>query len=309
MLAGARDFLTKPFTMDDMISTVRRVYEMSSQARATAPVTREESPGSQEAGPVGGGKLVAFYSPKGGVGCTTLAVNSASALAQLSSRSSAGSRVAIVDCCLQFGDVKIMLDLRAGRSIVDVVENIDELEADLIERVMVRDERTGLKALLAPPKPEMADMVQADHVRAVLDMLKRMFDYLIVDVGSRIQDLELSIFDVADQIALIVTPDLPSITSVRYFLELVDALGYPSEKVLLILNKSDARTGLNVRVIENHLKHDVFADIPLEDGIVLYSVNHGMPYMLAPNVDRRLPLVQSTGALVRQLVSVLEPKE
>jgi pilus assembly protein CpaE len=310
MLAGARDFLTKPFTMDEMISTVRRVYEMSAHARATAQtVAQDAPPAERRAAPSGGGKLLAFYSPKGGVGCTTLAVNVAAAMAQMEGRQEPGLRVAMVDCRLQFGDVKVMLDLRASRSIADVVNNIDDLDVDLIESAMVREERTGLKALLAPPRPEMADVVHADHLRAVLDKLKQMFDYVIVDMGSRIQDLELSIFDLSDRIVLIVTPDLPSITSVRYFLELVDALGYPSTRVLLVLNKSDARTGLSARVIENHLKHEVFADIPLEDRIVLHSVNHGMPYMIAPNVDKRLPLIQNTGALVRQLVEVLEFKE
>jgi pilus assembly protein CpaE len=305
MLAGARDFLTKPFTMDEMISTVRRVYEMSAHAQATLPAAPEAPSGEVRATPEGGARLVAFYSPKGGVGCTTLAVNAATAVCQLDS----SLKVAVVDCRLQFGDIKIMLDMRAGRSIVDLVDNIDELDVDLVESVMVRDERSGLRALLAPPKPEMADMVGPDHVRVVLERLKQMFDYVIVDMASRIQDLELSIFDLAERIVLVVTPDLPSITSVRYFFDLVDALGYPSDRVLLVLNKSDPRTGLNAHIIENHLKHKVFAEIPFEDRVVLHSVNHGLPYMIAPNIDKRLPLVQSTGALAQQLIEVLEVKE
>jgi pilus assembly protein CpaE len=283
---------------------------MSAHDRATAePALQDVSPQKTVSVPVSRGKLVTFYSPKGGTGCTTLAVNIASALSQWDVGSDGPPRVAVVDCRLQFGDVKIMLDLRASRSILDIVNNIDELEVDLIDSAMVRDERTGLKALLAPPKPELADMVQADHVLAVLERLKKMFDYVVVDMGSSIRDLELNVFDLADRIVLVVTPDLPSITNVRHFFELVEALGYARNKVLLVLNKSDSRTGLNARVIENHLKHEVFADIPLEDSIVLHSVNHGMPYMIASNVDKRLPLIQNTTALVRQLVQVLEPKE
>jgi pilus assembly protein CpaE len=152
----------------------------------------------------------------------------------------------------------------------------------------------------------MADMVSAEHVRAVLSKLKQMFDYVIVDMGSRLQDLELSVFDLADRIVLVLTPDLPSITSVRYFFELVEALGYPSAKVLMVLNKTDSRQGLNARVIENHLKHEVFAEIPLEDRVVLYSINHGIPYMIAPTTDKKLPLYQQTSALAGQLMEALE---
>jgi pilus assembly protein CpaE len=167
---------------------------------------------------------------------------------------------------------------------------------------MVRDDRSGLKALLAPPKPEMADLVEADHVRAILERLKTMFDYVLVDMGSTLRELELAVFDLADRIVLVATPDLPAITSARHFFELIQVLDYPRETVLLVLNKSDANTGLNARMIENHLKHEVFAEIPTEDRVVLYSVNHGIPYMISPNLDRRLPIVQKTGALAQQLM-------
>jgi pilus assembly protein CpaE len=133
-----------------------------------------------------------------------------------------------------------------------------------------------------------------------------MFDYTVVDMGSRLQDIELNVFDLADRIVLLVTPELPAITNARYFFEIIEALEYPRDKILLVLNKADPRVGITGRVIENHLKHKVFAEIPAEDRLVLQSVNQGMPYMLMPNVDKRLPLIQKTAALVQQLVAGLE---
>ncbi len=302
MLAGARDFLTKPFTMDEMISTVRRVYAMSASQRAAMPVTQAGTPEVVKAAPTEMGKLIAVYSPKGGVGCTTLAVNLATVLCQ----NNPSGKVVIADCSLQFGDVKITLDMRASRSIVDLVESINDLDVDLVDSALVKDERSGLKALLAPPKPEMAELVTSEHVRAILQKLKQMFDYTVVDMGSRLQDIELNVFDLADRIVLLVTPELPAITNVRYFFEIIEALEYPRDKILLVLNKADPRAGITGRVIENHLKHKVFAEIPAEDRLVLQSVNQGMPYMLMPNVDKRLPLIQRTAALVQQMVEGLE---
>jgi pilus assembly protein CpaE len=304
MAAGARDFLTKPFTMDEMIATVRRVYNMSAHLRTAAP---ERQAGQAEAKPVApeaAGKLIAVYSPKGGVGCTTLAINAATAMTQIDQELT----IAVVDCKVQFGDVKIALDMRAGRSILDLVDNIDELDRDLIESAMVRDDRSGLRALLAPPKPEQADLVEAGHVQTILERLKSMFDFVIVDMGSTLRELELAVFDQADRILLVATPDLPAITNVRNFFELMQVLGYSREMVLLVLNKSDSNTGLNARMIENHLKHQVFAEVPVEDRLVLHSVNHGIPYMIAPNADRRSPLLQKTGALAQQLMQVFAPK-
>ena len=304
MLAGARDFLTKPFTMDEMISTVRRVYQMSAHARAAMPIVQAGVPEAASTFPEHAGKLVAVYSPKGGVGCTTIAVNVATAMCQAIPE----ARVAIVDCSFQFGDVKITLDMRANRSIVDLVDNLEELDVELVESAMVTDERSGLRALLAPPKPEMAELIVADHVRTVLEKLKAMFDYVIVDMGSRLQDSELNVFDLSDRIILLVTPDLPAISNVRYFFEIVEALEYPREKVLLLLNKADPRSGISGRVIENHLKHKVSAEIPLEDRLVLQSVNQGIPFMVMPDAEQRLPLLQKTGQFARQLVQELEDK-
>jgi pilus assembly protein CpaE len=256
-----------------------------------------------EAGaPEAGGKLIAVYSPKGGVGCTLLAINAATAMTQIDK----SLNIAVVDCKVQFGDVKIGLDMRADRSLLDLVNNIDELDLDLIESAMVRDDRSGLRALLAPPRPEQADLVEAEHVQAILRRLKKIFDYVFVDMGSTLRELELAIFDQADRIMLVATPDLPAITGARNFFELLGVLGYPREIVLLVLNKAGSNASLNARMIQNHLKHQVFAEIPIEDRIVQHSVNHGIPYIIAPNVDRRLPLIQRTGAMAQQLIKLFE---
>jgi len=302
MAAGARDFLTKPFTMDEMIATVRRVYEMSAHLRTAAPVQRSGQSLAEQGTPEAGGKLIAVYSPKGGVGCTLVAINAATAITQIDNSQS----VAIVDCKVQFGDVKIGLDMRADRSILDLVNNIDELDLDLIESAMVRDDRSGLRALLAPSRPEQADLVEATHIQTILDRLKTIFDYVFVDMGSTLRELELAVFDQADRIMLVATPDLPAITGARNFFELLDVLGYPREMVLLVLNKSDSNASLNARMIQNHLKHPVFAELPSEERIVQHSVNHGIPYVIAPNVDRRLPLLQKTGSLAQQLIRLFE---
>jgi pilus assembly protein CpaE len=290
--------------MDEMISTVRRVYNMSAHLRTAAPGQQVGESTTAAPPPEARGKLIAVYSPKGGVGCTLLAINAATAMTQIDKSLS----VAVIDGKVQFGDVKIALDMRADRSILDLVDNIDELDLDLIESAMVRDDRSGLRALLAPPKPEQADLVEAPHVRVILERLKTMFDYVIVDMGSTLRELELAIFDHADRIMLVATPDLPAITSARNFFELLQVLGYPRETVLLVINKSDSNAGLNARMIENHLKHQVFAQIPMEDRVVQHSINHGIPYIIAPNVDRRLPLFQQTGILARQLIKVFEPQ-
>jgi pilus assembly protein CpaE len=289
MMAGASDFLTKPFGSDELVASIRRVYDMSAHLRAI-PATQMAKLEAAAAEPKDLGQLVAVYSPKGGVGCTTVAINLAVGIQMIEP----DSKVALVDCNLQFGDVGVSLNLRANRTITDLVDHIGELDLDLVESVMTKHDASGVQVLLSPAKPEDADLVSADHVRRVLESMKQLYDYLIVDLGSRLQDLELSVFDLANRIILVTAPDVPSVKDVRYFFELVEALEYPHEKLLLVLNKSDTRTGVTPRLIEGNVKHKIFAEIPYERRPVVQSINQGVPYMIMPNVDKRTPLFQNT---------------
>jgi pilus assembly protein CpaE len=289
MMAGASDFLTKPFGSDELVASIRRVYDMSAHLRAI-PATQMAKLEAAAAEPKDMGQLVAVYSPKGGVGCTTVAINLAVGIQMIEP----DSKVALVDCSLQFGDVGVSLNLRANRTITDLVDHIGELDLDLVESVMTKHDASGVQVLLSPAKPEDADLVSADHVRRVLESMKQLYDYIIVDLGSRLQDLELSVFDLANRIILVTAPDVPSVKDVRYFFELVEALEYPHEKLLLILNKSDPRTGVTPRLIEGNVKHKIFAEIPYERRSVVQSINQGVPYMIMPNVDKRTPLFQNT---------------
>lgn len=301
MLAGARDFLTKPFGMDELISTVRRVYEVHAKPAAAMPTMQVAVPEATTYHPGRLGKVVLVYSPKGGVGCTTLAINLATMMCQLEPE----ARVALLDASLQFGDVGVLLNLRATRSIVDLADNLGDLDEELLESTLLTDDRSGLRVLLAPPKPEMAEFVTAEAMRQVIELMQRAYDYVIIDLGKRLQDLELSLFDLADRVILLIAPSLPAIKDARHFFEVMEALEYGEERTLLVLNKADASAGITTRAIENHLRHPIFAEIPRENRIVLHSVNHGIPYVLIPNLDRRHALVQQTKAFAERLLEAL----
>jgi len=301
MLAGARDFLTKPFGMDELISTVRRVYEVHAKPAAAMPTMQVAVPEATTYHPEQLGKVVLVYSPKGGVGCTTLAINLATMMCQLEPE----ARVALLDASLQFGDVGVLLNLRTTRSIVDLADNLGDLDEELLESTLLTDDRSGLRVLLAPPKPEMAEFVTAEAMRQVIELMQRAYDYVIIDLGKRLQDMELSLFDLADRVILLIAPNLPAIKDARHFFELMEALEYGEERTLLVLNKADASAGITTRAIENHLRHPVFAEIPRENRIVLHSVNHGIPYVLIPNLDRRHALVQQTKAFAERLLGAL----
>jgi pilus assembly protein CpaE len=236
---------------------------------------------------------VAVFAPKGGVGGTTIAVNTAIALQQMVADE---HKVALLDGHLQFGDVGVMLNLRPNRSIADLTQRMDELDRDLLSGVMTAH-GSGIKVLLAPPRPEAAESLLAvqkektgvSAIEAILATMREDFDIIVADMWSWIDDMSLTLFDAAALIVLIVTPDIPAIKSARLFVELADKLDYAQEKVILVVNGADRRGSLRAKQIEKAMM-PVTAEIPYDERAALAAANRGTPLVMR---DRDRPISTS----------------
>ncbi len=303
MLAGAREFLIKPFSSDELVSSIRRVYQLGASRRQAMPVMSRVAPGaapSAEATPHLAGKVVCVFSSKGGVGCSTIAVNLAIALQQ-----DAASKVAIVDTSLQFGDVGVLLNLYASRTIADLASLADELDDEIINDIFIAHS-SGVKALLAPPRPEVADTVTPALITDVLDRLRRMFDIIIVDTGSVLDDVVLNVLDISDKIIVVTTPEIPAIKNAKLFFEVTEALEYERERIMFVLNKTDKRINIRAEDIEANIKYRIEGQLPLDERTVTTSVNQGIPFVLG---NKNSPLTQATMALSKHLLRSLEDDE
>jgi pilus assembly protein CpaE len=180
MLAGARDFLTKPPAVDEMIGAIRRAGELAHEELAKSKVTFTMQPGNGSAPSAmnRSGKIISVYSPKGGVGTTTLAVNLAVSLQR------SETPVVLVDGNMEFGDVMVFVNQQAKNSIVDLAPRADELDPDVIEEVTQLHQASGLKMLAAPTRPELAESVNGDQFTKVLQYLCHFYSYVVVDCAS-----------------------------------------------------------------------------------------------------------------------------
>jgi len=280
MLAGAREFLVKPFSSDELTASIRQVYtrEREKQGRITvtnvAAAAATAAAASRDREP---GQVVAVFSPKGGVGRTTIAVNFAVAAA-----ADLGQKTVLVDGSFQFGDVGVLLNLNPkNKSIADLVPEMEAGgEPESIDTFVI-NHSSGVRVLLAPPSPEMAEMITPAGVRKILEVLRATNDLVVVDCTANFSDTTLAILDAADVILTALTLEITSIKNMRLFLEVADQLGYEASKIKLILNRADSTLGIRVSDVEHSIGRKVDHTIVSDGRSVVYALNRGVPFVLS----------------------------
>jgi pilus assembly protein CpaE len=298
MLAGAREFLVKPFSADELVTSIRQVYarereklgRMVERAAVTAAATGDDGGEAREAG-----RIVTVFSPKGGVGRTTIAVNLGVAAA-----SELGKRVCIVDGSFQFGDVGVLLNLNPkNKSIADVIQDgVADLES--LESVLVNHSSTT-RVLLAPPSPEMAELVTPSAFHQILEALRLTHDLVVVDSWTTLNEATLDLLDLSDEIVTLMTLEITNIKNVRLFLEVADQLGYGGDKIKLVLNRSDAALGIRIADVESSIGRKIDETIVSDGRSVVYALNRGVPFVIS---SREAQVSQDVVRLARKLTGV-----
>jgi len=297
MLAGAREFLPKPIGAEELYSAIRHVYRLATTQRRYVTTPPPGPGGGDDQGAQG--QIIAVFSPKGGTGTSSIACNLAVAMRLLT-----GKKVALVDGNLTFGDVGVIMNLVSSKTIADLVNRISELDRDLLNDVMATH-ATQVKVLLAPPNPQTGELVTSDHLRTILETMKKEFEYVIVDTQASFQDRALAALDLADRIVALMTLELPCIKNIKLFLEVAELLEYPKEKTVLVLNKADNRLGMRVENVEANIQHKVALQIANAGHEMTLAVNQGVPLVIA---KRDLPTSKDIFALAKLLSSGLAAK-
>ncbi|CAN5807691.1 response regulator [soil metagenome] len=261
---GADDYLAKPIHPVELSARVRGLLIRF------VPVARAQHDGAAL------GKVLAFYGAKGGVGATTLAINSAIALRRVAKRS-----VALIDGNLQFGDHRVFLDLGTDRrSVVDVVTTAG-FDQDLLRRVVVRHE-SGVDLLLGPNTPEAAEHVSAEqhHLLRVVEVMRTMYDYVVVDLDKRLDDHTLDVISVADDLFVVMTADLSCLKNVRLVISTMGQIGVPEERMQLVLNRANAYTGISLKAVESVLRRPILHQVMNDYRVAIGALNSGSPFMM-----------------------------
>ncbi len=307
MLVGARDFITKPPSIDELNAAVNRAGKMAQEERTKATV---HYPGVQAGTspfsvnvPPAMGKVVVVYSPKGGTGCTTIATNLAIALRN------GEQRVLLVDGDLQYGDVAIFLNEPVRNNVLDLISRADELDPEIIDEVILKHDATGLHLLAAPIQPELDEQASGEKFSKLLQYLCLLYDYVVVDTASYLSDIVQSALEMADLITLVTTQDIPAIKNSNTFLALADASGIQRSHILFVMNRFDKRIAISPQRVSESLHQEIVITIPFEEKVVSNSINRGVPFLLD---NKTLPVSKTIYALadlIREKIAQSEETE
>ncbi|MGE5391898.1 MAG: AAA family ATPase [Deltaproteobacteria bacterium] len=283
MMAGAKEYMIKPFTADELSSAIKNVVELNKRRRdVQQKVERVEVKKHKP-------QIVAVYGAKGGVGKTSIAVNLAISLAHKTRE-----KIALVDLDLQFGDIAVMVNVYPKRTIAELMQESSELETELMETYLY--ERNGIKILAAPNKPELAELVNEEGVIKILKALMVNYDYIVVDTSCNFNDVTLAVLDMADTVFLVTTPDLPALKNNKRALDILKSLSL-NNKVRLVVNRSTGGFGIEIEDVERAMELPVCTSFPSDAKLVVASMNRGLPFVM---VDANSPVSKS----IRYMVGV-----
>ena len=219
------------------------------------------------------GQVFTVFSPKGGVGKTTMSVNLGVALAQT------GAQVCVVDLDLAFGDVAITMQLIPQHTIAEAADSEEDLDFSLLETLLTRHP-SGLSILAAPTHPEGRDRISATLVRRVIQILRHSFDFIVIDTPPGFDDQVLGAFDETDECVIVATLDVPTIKNTKVAIETLDLLHLVRDSRHLVLNRADEEVGLTQANVEEILGMKISASLPSATAVAS-ATNHGQPIVLS----------------------------
>jgi len=249
MLAGARDFLTLPVDPSHFLASVSAVLESEEKKRL-----RQD--GQQAVGAKG--LVITVYGTKGGIGKTTLATNLGIALA-----STLGQSVVIVDADTSFGDVASMLDLRATRTVIDLLRDVENVEPGSVTEYLT-EHPSGLRVLPAPRESVHWLSVTPERLRKAIGLLAKRFDVVLIDAGSQLAEVSLTAMEESNIVLWVTSSEFTSINNSILGLETIQKVSFPEAKIRLVLSVVSADDGMRPGKIEQALGRQFFWHVPYD---------------------------------------------
>ena len=172
-----------------------------------------------------------------------------------------------------------------NHSIADVAREMAGGDLDTLDATLV-DHSSGVRVLMAPPSPEMAELITPDHIGQIIGALRQTHDLVVIDATALLQDTTLAFFDQSDVILTVLTLEITNIKNIRQFLALADQLGYGDDKVQLVLNRADSGYGIRLQDVESSIGRKIMHTVVSDGRTVVFALNRGVPFVVAARQAR-----------------------
>ncbi len=296
LLAGINDFIAKPPENEELIAAVYNAGVASLKmrerqaGRTFGTEILQQSTENQ-------GKVVLVYGPKGTVGSSILSASIASALLQ------DANKVALMDADLQFGDISIILNINWQFSVLSLTDQLFGLEPEEFSKVIFNHGPSNLHVMVSPNRVEAYDLIRGDQFLRVLEFMRNLYSYTVVDLPTVVNDVSLSAMDTADVIVLMASQDLAVLKNTLLFLNVCDQLKIDRSKIVFALNQYDKKIPLEKDRIAVQLKQPVDVLIPPDPALISRSITRGIPFYLADREAFISHSVSQLAGLIRDRIA------
>jgi pilus assembly protein CpaE len=304
IIAGARDYLIKPPTIDELTRTIEQAYAIGQIERE-----RQQDPEDDiiTEGPVrvgrrrSGGDVIAIYGPKGGIGRTSVAVNLAAAMMV------DDARVLVIDASLPFGGLSVFFNEQSRTTLADLAPRVAELDPEVVAGIVIQHD-SGIHLLAAPKDPDLQAEITDQNLAELLRYLRGLYDYILVDTAAALSDTTLAVLDESDWILLLINQEIPALNNAKRFLDLSALIGLSGEKIFLVLNQYRSQINISPERIAENFRKEVLAVLPYEYATAVPAVNQGLPFNLEPKLKGK-PLVREVGKLAEAVKAKIKARE
>ncbi len=283
MLAGAKAYIMKPVDMDELIDTITTTYERYHYLD-TAPVLTSSVHKAQ---------IVSFFSAKGGVGKSMLALNSSLIIHEKFNK-----KVLLIDLDLQFGDIALMVNKQNEMTIKEMfddspITSIEDMKPYLFKY------KENCDMLFAPKDPESAEYISKEQIKSILEILKKHYDIIIIDTGVNYDEVTLNALDLSDQVIIVSSLEVTGLKNTKLSLRVMQSLNYDSSKVKLLVNMAQDKFGVTKANVQKAFTFEVIGYIPEDIKLVRNSINTGVPLIASKNSSLFKPLLSVCQAIIK----------
>lgn len=271
MFHGAKEYIIKPFDYETLSSTITNTYEKYKERQVKFTESIEETRAA---------KVISFFSSKGGVGKSVLALNTAVILSKKEDK-----KVLLIDMDLQFGDIAMLVNQYNQKNILNAIEDGQIESYENIKQYLYRY-NDNFDILFAPDKPEASEYITKDNIETIVKSVKNQYDVIIADTGINFKDETLYMLDLSERIFLVSTTEIVALKNTKLGLKVMESLGYDKNKVKLIINRFNSSYGINRKEVEEAFKEYIFAILPDEEKVVVTSINKGYPFCDEPKYNK-----------------------